>query len=60
MRDLVRRLIERLMPWYDRAEVAQTAARVEDVRRRSIASRVHSEQVIASYQAADRASARRR
>ena len=45
VRDQFRRLIERLLPWYDVEEEARRAARTEAIRRRSIAARISIEQL---------------
>lgn len=59
MRERARRLIEKLMPWYDRAEVEATADRVEGVRRRSIAARLRAERVLEPEEEAARRLQRR-
>lgn len=45
MGDPIRRLIERILPWYDPEEEARRDARTEAIRRRSIAARITLEQL---------------
>ena len=45
MRDQFRRLVERLLPWFDVEEEARRAARTEAIRRRSITARITLEQL---------------
>ena len=55
LRDRLRAVIERFLPWYDRAEEARRDARTEAIRRHSIAVRIQTERVREAYrQAADR------
>jgi hypothetical protein len=48
IRDRLRRLVEDLLPWYDRAAEVRHDERTESIRRRSIAARVEVEHVIAA------------
>lgn len=55
LRDRLRTIVERLLPWFDPAEKARRDARTEAIRRRSIAVRIHTERVRDAYRkAADR------
>ena len=47
--DRVRRMVERLLPWYDPTVEARRTAHSEDVHRRSIAARIEAEDVRAAY-----------
>jgi hypothetical protein len=52
-RSPVRRLIERMLPWYDPTLEQLRDRRTEAVRRRAIAQRIRVERVISQYHEAD-------
>lgn len=47
------RLIGMFTPWYSEADAERREQCTEDLRQRSIRARINSEQLIASYKAAD-------
>lgn len=51
VRDWLRHMIERLIPWYDPAAEARRQARTEAIRRRSIEARIAAEDVRWAYAA---------
>ena len=56
----LRRLIERLLPWFDPTVEAARNARTEGIRQRSIAARIAAEQVRLAYMVAAERARRRR
>lgn len=49
----IRRLLEAALPWYDPDEAQERRRETERVRMRSIAARIHVEQIVAAYKRAD-------
>lgn len=49
----IRRLLERVAPWFDPAEEAARRRETERVRRRSMAARLRVEDIVARYEHAD-------
>jgi hypothetical protein len=47
-----RRLVERVLPWYDKPAERRRDQRTEAIRQRSIRARIHAEQVVEAYRAA--------
>ncbi len=51
-RDRARAAVERMLPWYDPELEARRDARTEQIRRHSIAVRIHTERVRKAYRLA--------
>lgn len=49
MRNTFRRLVERLLPWYDPEVERRRAANTEELRQRSIRARIEAERVRDAY-----------
>lgn len=49
LRDRIHAFVERMLPWFDPAERDRRNARTEQIRRQSIAARMHTERVRAAY-----------
>lgn len=58
MRETLRHLIARALPWYEPAKERERDRHTEAVRQRSIRARLQSERIIADYEQADAAARR--
>ena len=50
---VIRRRVEDILPWFDRADHDRRAARTERIRLRSIGARIRVERMIGEYHDAD-------
>ena len=50
---VIRRAVEDILPWFDRADHDRRAARTERIRLRAVGSRIRTERMMGEYHDAD-------